>query len=65
MIEYYNAGAVYQGPGVLIPRAIPTENYAQALVLGSNAASMLRTMDADWSRLAFRQPAVSTEETAE
>lgn len=65
MISYYNEGAVYQGPGVLNPRAIPTENYAQSLVLGEDAASVLRTMDADWARLAFRQPAVSTEETAE
>ena len=65
MTEYYNAGAVYQGPGVLTPRAIPAENYAQSLVLGSDAASVLRTMDADWSRLAFRQPAVPTEETSE
>ncbi|GAA4770468.1 ABC transporter substrate-binding protein [Microbacterium gilvum] len=63
MIEYYNAGAVYQGPGVLNPRAIPTENYAQSLVLGADATSVLSTMDADWARLAFRQPAVSTEET--
>ena len=65
MIGYYNEGAVYQGPGVLNPRAIPTENYAQSLVLGADASSVLKTMDADWARLAFRQPAVSTEETAE
>lgn len=65
MIEFYNDGAVYQGPSVLNPRAIPTENFAQSLVLGQNAANILRTMDADWARLAFRQPAVSTEETAE
>ncbi|GLJ61706.1 carbohydrate-binding protein [Microbacterium barkeri] len=65
MIGYYNEGAVYQGPGVLNPRAIPTENYAQSLVLGADASSVLQTMDADWARLAFRQPAVSTEETAE
>lgn len=64
MIAYYNEGAVYQGPGVLIPRAIPTENYAQSLALGADPLGVLRTMDADWARLAFRQPAVSTEETA-
>ena len=64
MIAYYNEGAVYQGPGVLNPRAIPTENYAQALALGSDAANILRTMDADWARLAFRQPvAAGSEET--
>ncbi|WP_460776574.1 ABC transporter substrate-binding protein [Microbacterium sp. GXF7504] len=64
MIAYYNEGAVYQGPGVLNPRAIPTENYAQALALGSDAEGILRTMDADWARLAFRQPvAAGSEET--
>lgn len=65
MIDYYEAGAFYQGPGVLNPRAIPTENYAQSLVLGTNAASMLRTMDADWARLAFRQPPVTKQEDSE
>ncbi|MBD8102855.1 MULTISPECIES: ABC transporter substrate-binding protein [Plantibacter] len=65
MIPYYDAGAFYQGPGVLNPRAIPTENYAQSLVLGTNAASMLRTMDADWARLAFRQPPVTSKEGSE
>jgi raffinose/stachyose/melibiose transport system substrate-binding protein len=62
MIPYYDAGAFYQGPGILNPRAIPTENYAQALALGTNAENLLRTMDADWARIAFRQPAVSSEE---
>ena len=65
MIPYYDAGAFYQGPGVLNPRAIPTENYAQSLVLGTDAASMLRTMDADWARLAFRQPPVASKEGSE
>lgn len=64
MIAYYDEGAVYQGPGVLNPRAIPTENYAQALVLGADAREVLRRMDADWARLAFRQPAVGSEEAA-
>ncbi|WP_036319492.1 ABC transporter substrate-binding protein [Microbacterium indicum] len=62
MIPYYDSGAVYQGPGVLIPRTIPAENYAQSIALGANAQSVLRTLDADWSRLAFRQPATSTED---
>lgn len=62
MTKYYNDGAVYQGPGVLNPRVIPTENYAQSLVLGEDAKTILRRMDADWARLAFRQPAVATEE---
>ena len=61
MVEYYNDGAVYQGPSVLNPRAIPTENFAQSLVLGANAKTILSTMDADWARLAYRQSASSTE----
>jgi len=65
MIPYYEAGAFYQGPGVLNPRAIPTENYAQSLVLGTSAESVLSTMDADWARLAFRQPPVTTKEDSE
>lgn len=65
MIEYYEAGAVYQGPGVLNPRAIPTENYAQAMALGTDASAQLATMDQDWARIAFRQPAVSSDEGGE
>lgn len=61
MVEYYNDGAVYQGPSVLNPRAIPTENFAQSLVLGANAKTILSTMDADWARLAYRQSASSNE----
>lgn len=64
MIPFYNDGAVYQGPGVLNPRAIPTENYAQSLALGEDATAVLSRMDADWARLAFRQPVLSSEETA-
>ncbi|MBO0980220.1 ABC transporter substrate-binding protein [Microbacterium sp. SD291] len=60
MIEYYDAGQVYQGPSVLVPKTIPVFNYAQAIVLGSNPTTMLRTMDADWARLAFRAPVPTT-----
>ncbi len=56
MIPYYDAGKVYQGPSVLVPKTIPVSNYAQAMVFGANPASTLRTMDQDWARLAFRQP---------
>ncbi|WP_454299209.1 ABC transporter substrate-binding protein [Salana multivorans] len=63
MIQYYNEGQIYQGPGVLIPRAIPTQNYMQAVALGDPAAPILRTMDKDWARLAFRQPAPEAEVT--
>ena len=66
MIEYYNNGQFYQGPSVLVPKTIPVFNYTQAMVLGDDAASTLAIMDADWARLAFRQPAptVQTEESS-
>jgi raffinose/stachyose/melibiose transport system substrate-binding protein len=56
MIEYVDAGRIYQGPSVLVPKTIPVFNYAQAMALGSDPASVLKTMDADWARLAFRAP---------
>ncbi|MHC2998296.1 ABC transporter substrate-binding protein [Microbacterium sp. HJ5] len=61
MQEYYDAGQVYQGPSVLVPKTIPVFNYTQAMVLGAAPSSVLRTMDQDWARLAFRQPAPSDE----
>lgn len=61
MQAYYDDGRVYQGPSVLVPKTIPVFNYTQAMVFGSAAESVLRTMDQDWSRLAFRQPAPSDE----
>ena len=61
MVSYYENGQIYQGPGVLIPKAIPTENYMQSIILGEDAASVLRTMDTDWARLAYRQPAPEAE----
>ncbi|HWV47830.1 MAG TPA: extracellular solute-binding protein [Microbacterium sp.] len=61
MIPYYDAGQVYQGPSVLVPKTIPVFNYAQAMVLGGDPNALLATMDADWARLAFRAPAPSTE----
>lgn len=56
MIPFYNAGDVYQGPSVLVPKTIPVFNYTQAMILDGSSASILRTMDQDWARLAFRQP---------
>ncbi|MBT8797970.1 extracellular solute-binding protein [Microbacterium flavum] len=56
MIPFYNAGEIYQGPSVLVPKTIPVFNYAQAMVFGDSPTSILRTMDQDWARLAFRQP---------
>lgn len=63
MIEYYQAGQVYQGPGILVPRSIPTENYTQAIILGADPATQLATLDDDWARLVFRQPAPSNQES--
>lgn len=67
MIEYYDEGRIYQGPSVLVPKTIPVFNYAQAMVLGAEPAGILRTMDADWARIAFRAPAPTsqTKESAE
>lgn len=61
MIPFYENGQIYQGPGVLIPRAIPTENYMQSIVIGEDPKGILQTMDADWARLAYRQPAPDAE----
>lgn len=55
MVSYYDKGKVYQGPSVLVPKTIPVMNYTQALVFGADPSSTLRTLDADWARLAFRQ----------
>lgn len=63
MIPYYQEGKVYQGPSVLVPRTMPIFNYTQAMVLGADPAGTLRTMDADWSRTAFRAPAPTTSDT--
>lgn len=64
MIEYYQNGQIYQGPSVLVPKTIPVFNYAQAMILGGNTESYLRTMDADWARVAFRAPAPASDADA-
>lgn len=64
MIPYYDEGRIYQGASVLVPKTIPTFNYAQAMIFGASPQSTLRTMDEDWSRLAFRQPPASTNDAA-
>ena len=60
MVPYYEEGQIYQGASVLVPKTIPVFNYAQAMILGASPENTLRTMDQDWARLAFRQPAAST-----
>lgn len=52
--EYYERADFYIGPSQLVPQSIPLQNYAQSLVTGTAPRSVLRTLDADWSRLAFR-----------
>ncbi|WP_408905306.1 ABC transporter substrate-binding protein [Microbacterium mcarthurae (nom. nud.)] len=64
MIPYYEEGRIYQGASVLVPKTIPVFNYAQAMILGASPERTLRTMDQDWARLAFRQPAASTTDAA-
>ncbi|WP_253384795.1 ABC transporter substrate-binding protein [Microbacterium foliorum] len=64
MVEYYQNGQIYQGPSVLVPKTLPVFNYAQAMVLGASPTSTLRTMDADWARIAFRAPIPSTQDNA-
>ncbi|WP_341947132.1 ABC transporter substrate-binding protein [Microbacterium sp. LWH11-1.2] len=64
MIEYYDNGQIYQGPSVLVPKTLPMFNYAQAMVLGASPESTLRTMDADWARIAFRAPIPTTQDSA-
>lgn len=56
MKPYYEEARFYQGASKAIPLTIPTENYLQGLVTGAaDVASTLRTLDADWARLALRQ----------
>jgi raffinose/stachyose/melibiose transport system substrate-binding protein len=64
MIEYYDNGQIYQGPSVLVPKTLPLNNYVQAMVLGASPSSTLRTMDADWARIAFRAPIPTTQDNA-
>ncbi|GAB2976583.1 ABC transporter substrate-binding protein [Frigoribacterium salinisoli] len=54
MQRYYDEGRFYQGASKAIPLTIPAENYVQGIVTGADPAGTLRTMDADWRRLAFR-----------
>jgi raffinose/stachyose/melibiose transport system substrate-binding protein len=61
MQEFYDSGAIYQGPSVLVPKTIPVFAYAQAMMFGQDPERTFATMDDDWSRLAFRQPVLTDE----
>ncbi|WP_028049016.1 ABC transporter substrate-binding protein [Cellulomonas sp. URHD0024] len=52
--EYYDRAAFYVGASQLVPQSIPLQNYAQSLAAGDKPEPVLRTLDADWRRLAFR-----------
>ncbi|MDY0913313.1 ABC transporter substrate-binding protein [Rathayibacter festucae] len=52
--EFYDKAAFSLGASQLVPQNIPLQNYVQGVVLGSDPAATLRTIDADWARIAFR-----------
>jgi len=52
--DYYDRSAFYLGASQLVPQSIPLQNYTQSLVSGAAPEPVLRTLDADWRRLAFR-----------
>jgi raffinose/stachyose/melibiose transport system substrate-binding protein len=52
--EFYDRAAFSLGASQLVPQNIPLQNYLQGMVLGSDPARTLRTIDADWARIAFR-----------
>ena len=55
MKAYFDDAKFYQGPSKAIPLTIPTDNLLQGVVTGSDPSETLRTLDADWARLALRQ----------
>ncbi len=55
MKKYFDDARFYQGPSQQIPPTIPAPNYLQAITGGADVESTLRTLDADWARLALRQ----------
>ncbi|MBF5082971.1 extracellular solute-binding protein [Quadrisphaera sp. INWT6] len=54
LAPYLEAGAIYQGAGTFVPNTIPLANYIQGALVDGDAEGMLRTLDADWDRLAKR-----------
>jgi raffinose/stachyose/melibiose transport system substrate-binding protein len=57
MQSYYDDAAFYLGASQLIPAEIPVANYAQSIAFGGDPQRQLRTLDADWARLALRMAA--------
>lgn len=56
--EYVDRAAFYQGAGTFVPTSIPLGNYLQEAIRSGDFESMLRTLDADWRRLAGREATV-------
>ncbi|MBC3763198.1 ABC transporter substrate-binding protein [Quadrisphaera oryzae] len=54
LAPYLDAGRIYQGSSTFVPNTIPLENYFQGALLDGDGDGMLRTLDADWNRLAER-----------
>jgi len=52
--DYYDRADFYLGASQLVPQSIPLQNYTQSLASGAAPEPVLRTLDADWARLAFR-----------
>jgi len=52
--EYYDRADFYVGASQLVPQSIPLQNYTQSLAAGDAPEPVLRTLDADWRRLAYR-----------
>jgi len=52
--DYYDRADFYIGASQLVPQSIPLQNYTQSLASGAAPEPVLRTLDADWARLAFR-----------
>lgn len=51
---YVTQAAFYQGAGTYIPTTVPLGNYLQEALVSGDADGFLRTLDADWRRLALR-----------
>ncbi|MET0715182.1 MAG: extracellular solute-binding protein [Mycetocola sp.] len=55
MADYYKDGRFYLGPSQRVHLSIPTANYIQAMATGADIDRTLARLDADWTRLAFRE----------
>ena len=56
MVKYFHEGKFSEGASNIIPKTIPVHNYNQDMILTNPATARLATLDADWARLAQRNP---------